>query len=873
MRILWTSDRPTWPTGFGNTTHALCSGLARLGHQISIIGGKEGGRPWRRGQLTIYPGDGRNPDANLLLGYLRKLRPDILVTLIEPGEAIFVTKRAITRFRRSANVLWVLYYPLDCDRGKNGLPAKIIRFLKAADLRVVISRYGRDVTRSSGISAAYIPHGVDTSLFHPPDDKSNAKRALGYQNQFVVLCDARNQIRKLLPRTLEIFRRFAADKDDVRLHLHCDPYDPAARSNDYCYNVLWDVELLGLGDKVMFTRGMSICRGLSLVRLAALYQAADVHLLTSCAEGFGMPTLQAAAAGAVPLAPDYAANRELVRGHGEVIRVQRFVRNEAGWRYALVDIDDAVLKLERLYRNRTLLESKAQAARDFAESYDWKKVVRQWHDMLEREVPRLRTRNVLRRATPNRSKQLRREIRDNGIRSICGFTIPLTLPPANISLTKSRVTGRVCLTSPADLRVFQKLRRVFPRLTAWSPAQISARVRDDGNFKCKRVSLISAAFRIYFSKSTLALDIAGVERSFPLMAAKSGVPLIGLRQNPGQQRFWPNLTLDTPNVSLAAEKGRKVLTDHIEAADACALAKKRSRKSVRDQASCFGHRLKPMRRAKPFDAVSDSRYGTMLYNPYDVYIGRSIGRYGEFAELEVQLLCQILRRGHTVVDAGANIGTHTLAFAKVVGARGVVHAFEPQRIVFQTLCANLSLNRVHNVCVYHAALGADSGSACVPVPDYDHPDNFGGFTLNSSTNGEMVPMLTIDQLHLKQCHVIKIDVEGMEWEVLKGATQTIQRLRPILYLENDREEKSPVLVDQIRRFRYRLWSHTPPLFNPDNFAHNCKNVFPRIVSANMLCLPKELEARVTGLREVMSGSERIPLEATPAPGAVSFNAK
>src|SRR6266853_6681426 len=117
MRILWTSDRPTWPTGFGNVTRALCSGLAKLGHQISIIGGKEGGSPLHHRHYTVYPGDGRDLDVNLLLGYLRKLQPDVLVTLIVPGEAHSVTDHRIEQLRRSAGVVWVLYYPLDCDRG------------------------------------------------------------------------------------------------------------------------------------------------------------------------------------------------------------------------------------------------------------------------------------------------------------------------------------------------------------------------------------------------------------------------------------------------------------------------------------------------------------------------------------------------------------------------------------------------------------------------------------------------------------------------------------------------------------------------------------------------------------------------------------
>ncbi len=124
----------------------------------------------------------------------------------------------------------------------------------------------------------------------------------------------------MLPRTLEIFRRFAAEKDDVLLHLHCDPDDPLARSPayHYVYDLQSDIAFLNLREKVCFTRDTFLSRrGLPVEQLAQIYQAADVHLLASWGEGFDLSTLQAAATGVVPLAPDYAASPELVGEHGE----------------------------------------------------------------------------------------------------------------------------------------------------------------------------------------------------------------------------------------------------------------------------------------------------------------------------------------------------------------------------------------------------------------------------------------------------------------------------------------------------------------------------------------------------------------------------
>ena len=82
-----------------------------------------------------------------------------------------------------------------------------------------------------------------------------------------------------------------------------------------------------------------------------------------------------------------------------------------------------------------------------------------------------------------------------------------------------------------------------------------------------------------------------------------------------------------------------------------------------------------------FNRVQQSRYGRMLFNANDTYVGTSIEAYGEYSEGEVQLFRQILRPGDVVVDAGANIGAHTLFFARAVSPGGAVFAFEPQRLL------------------------------------------------------------------------------------------------------------------------------------------------------------------------------------------------
>ena len=96
------------------------------------------------------------------------------------------------------------------------------------------------------------------------------------------------------------------------------------------------------------------------------------------------------------------------------------------------------------------------------------------------------------------------------------------------------------------------------------------------------------------------------------------------------------------------------------------------------------------------------RRGRFYVNLFDEFIGKSLRRYGEWAESELELLERYIKPGDVIVDIGANIGTHTVAFAQLVGPRGLVIAFEPQARIFQLLCANVVANDLGNVQTFCA---------------------------------------------------------------------------------------------------------------------------------------------------------------------------
>jgi FkbM family methyltransferase len=240
----------------------------------------------------------------------------------------------------------------------------------------------------------------------------------------------------------------------------------------------------------------------------------------------------------------------------------------------------------------------------------------------------------------------------------------------------------------------------------------------------------------------------------------------------------------------------------------------------------------------------ETRDGPMLGFAADTYISRSLELYGEYCPGERLLYQQLLKPGQTVVEAGANIGAHTLAIARRV-APGLVYAFEPQQRVFQALCANLALNDVTNVVAHPTALGAEPGWAVIPEVDYATAWNPGAVGLHAEGDpGLRTQVTTIDDLDLAACHLIKVDVEGLEPAVLVGAAKTVARCRPIIYVENDRAENQQLLLDLVASFGYRMYWHTPKLFDADNFKGSPENVFPGVASLCVLAIPAERPSNI-----------------------------
>jgi len=205
-------------------------------------------------------------------------------------------------------------------------------------------------------------------------------------------------------------------------------------------------------------------------------------------------------------------------------------------------------------------------------------------------------------------------------------------------------------------------------------------------------------------------------------------------------------------------------------------------------------------------------------------VGAQLMENGAYDPLEIGQLAQILiekRRlygdGVMVVDCGANVGVHTVEWGRLMRKWGSILSFEAQERIYYALAGNVALNNLFNVKAMHAAVSNKQGEWKISCPNYTIPSSYGSFELKKSDHNEfigqaidydkkecIVPLVTIDQFDLSRCDLLKIDVEGMEEEVLEGAWKTITTFQPVLCIEIIKSDRKAI-IKKIQEIGYQCF--------------------------------------------------------------------
>lgn len=221
-------------------------------------------------------------------------------------------------------------------------------------------------------------------------------------------------------------------------------------------------------------------------------------------------------------------------------------------------------------------------------------------------------------------------------------------------------------------------------------------------------------------------------------------------------------------------------------------------------------------------------------------IDSSIYYEGCFEPMTTAIIKRYVKGGMTVFDIGANIGCHTLLFAKLVGIEGKVIAFEPMSYAYSKLKHNTELNEFNNIKLEKIALSnINQMSQDIHFRASWALDG----TSQDSNNKEIVDFITLDEYvrmtSINTIDFIKLDVDGYEYKVISGGFATLKRNKPLLLMElgvytlQDAGDNIHDLVNTLTGIGYKFYSEND-LNRSLNTDTMIKSI-PKNGTINVLC--------------------------------------
>lgn len=213
------------------------------------------------------------------------------------------------------------------------------------------------------------------------------------------------------------------------------------------------------------------------------------------------------------------------------------------------------------------------------------------------------------------------------------------------------------------------------------------------------------------------------------------------------------------------------------------------------------------------NVILNCDHGTFIVNRFDCdkeLTGQSrwLLDHGNVSSFEAQIAYLNIKNKENpiIFDVGANIGTFTSWMSKAF-PNGKVYSFEPQRLIFQMICGNMAINNLDNVYIFNIALGNENKTIEFDEPDYFQNIDYGTFSLKKeiiekkSKYKNIVDLLKLDffieKYKINSIDFIKIDAEGMDLEVIQGATESIKKFMPCVLVEHSDNQVS--ILDELKK--------------------------------------------------------------------------
>lgn len=200
----------------------------------------------------------------------------------------------------------------------------------------------------------------------------------------------------------------------------------------------------------------------------------------------------------------------------------------------------------------------------------------------------------------------------------------------------------------------------------------------------------------------------------------------------------------------------------------------------------------------------------------------------------------VLKEGDVALDIGANLGYHTITMAELVGNTGMVCAFEPQRIIYQQLNANIFLNGLDNIYTFNVAVGDEFKTVYIDPPNYHNIihmiTNIGNTSINYN-NGVQVEQIVLNQ-DINKLNFIKLDIQGSELNALKGMSENIKKYKPYIFIEIESKQLLKFNVnpeDLIKYIKYELKYNLYRIYVNDSSTK-----YNNYMTDDFICIPNDI---------------------------------
>lgn len=368
-------------SGFARVNEAIAAELAGLGWDVAVLAVNYMGDAHALQQrYRLYPAalSGDAYGIGRIGAIVAYEKPDVILVVNDP----WICQHYLAALGPKAPPV-VLYMPVD----GTDLREDYVKPLNTATHAIAYTVFGQSELQRAGLTipCSVIPHGIDTTIFHPVDRDTARGQGSVPDDWYIVLVLDRNQPRKRLDLAFRAFAQFAHGKPDtVKLVYH-------GAINDIGWNVEHLARRCGIADRLVLTaRDLEPLRGLPIDKLKYVYGMADVKLATPEGEGWGLTTMEAMACKIACIAPDYAAYGEWAQGGAMLVPCADVIdrAGDANTVGGIVDVPKTAYALELFYRDVARRMTYAQAGYNVVTQpfFQWDVIGRQFDQVLRGAV-------------------------------------------------------------------------------------------------------------------------------------------------------------------------------------------------------------------------------------------------------------------------------------------------------------------------------------------------------------------------------------------------------------------------------------------------------------------------------------------------------